>query len=301
MPVAWRSCPSSSAGVRPGRAYKADVPPLSRALIGRVSGSSLTFVVVVIVALWTVHHRWAIHTLLRLRFLRDPALPQALPIQTLLPPEKKVTKTGQRATHAHQFTPRCSAQRELWAVHRGFTQTAGREPSEVTRVGAGRTLRAASRAMHGHKPRHLSGSRGQSVIASRRSAATATTVSASSKLALLAGARSQPDCRTTPDEVIRRLADQIATRLDFTGVQRALGLSGSGVVASTEAGMIEAHLQSALVPGLLVVAVVRPTPVLDFADGDVEVAAGLVTDRIEEYLHTGDGIVSGGVLRLSII
>jgi hypothetical protein len=105
----------------------------------------------------------------------------------------------------------------------------------------------------------------------------------------------------TPDEVIRRLADQIATRLDYTGVRRALGLAGSGVVASTEAGMIEAHLQSALVPGLLVVAVVRPTPVLDFAEGDVEVAAGLVTDRIEEYLHTGDGIVSGGVLRLCII
>jgi hypothetical protein len=86
------------------------------------------------------------------------------------------------------FTPRCSAQRELWAVHPGFTQTtAGRELSEVTRVGAGGTLKVAARATHGHQPMHLSGSRGQSVIASRRSAATATTVSASSKLALLAG------------------------------------------------------------------------------------------------------------------
>jgi hypothetical protein len=86
------------------------------------------------------------------------------------------------------FTPRCGAQRELWAVHPGFTQTtAGRELSEVTRVGAGGTLKVAARATHGHQPMHLSGSRGQSVIASRRSAATATTVSASSKLALLAG------------------------------------------------------------------------------------------------------------------
>jgi hypothetical protein len=107
----------------PGRCrdptYKAGVPPVSRAVIGRVSGSPLTFVVVVIVALWSVHDRWAVRTLLRLLFLHDPALPQALPIQTLLPPEKKVTKTSQRASHAYQFTPRCNAQREPWAVHAG--------------------------------------------------------------------------------------------------------------------------------------------------------------------------------------